>query len=104
MLPILSQSLVGRVDAVALVPRDVELAVGHEESLETRGTEEEVGWTAASALLNLVSYIPCRQMDMVTYQCPLFAASEPPTAAAITASTVTTASARLKETVLNLRP
>ena len=35
MLPILSQSLVGRIDAVALVARDVELAVGHEESLET---------------------------------------------------------------------
>ena len=63
-----------------------------------------MGWTAVSALLNLVSYILRQQMSMVTYQCPLFVANEPPTAAASTASSVTKASAALKMNVLSLRP
>ena len=40
---------------------------------------------------------------MATYQCPLFAASEPPTPAATTASTVTKASTTFKMAELSLR-
>ena len=41
---------------------------------------------------------------MITYQCPLFAASEPPTPVATTASTAITASAALKINVVGQRP
>lgn len=43
-------------------------------------------------------------MYMATHQCTLFAANEPPTPAAIVASTTVTASAALKMNVVDRRP